>query len=85
MPRKPRNLKKTPKFLMPKNYRDFLRKAIADQHGREATSNHKPVEGFSPACLKNIHAACNGHVMIHSGKDIDRQDCLCICHDIVLD
>jgi hypothetical protein len=77
MPRKPRDLNK--KYLLPKNYREFLQKAM--RLGRETDRRAEP---YSPACLRNQHDMCHGFLpedwtKPNAGK-APREECVCGCH-----
>lgn len=80
MKRKPRNLRKTPKFLMPKTYREFLQKAMQEE-SRGNAEGDRPAAKFSAACLQNHHHMCSGWITILRGRDSERIQCLCHCHD----
>ena len=78
--KKPRRLEKTPKFLMPKNYREFLRKAMAET-GRDNSKRSRPTDRFSRSCLVNNHESCSGWVTLERGRETESVDCLCHCQD----
>lgn len=80
MKKKPRRLEKTPKFLMPKNYRKFLKIAMTEE-SRDNRKRQRPAAQFSRSCLVNNHASCSGSLSIERGRDIETVDCLCHCHD----
>lgn len=82
MPRKPRNLKKTPKWMMPQHYAEYVRKAMAEEgHGTEKL--HRPPAEFSRACLRNQHGMCRGKAEIEYSKKgpmEEAPECICYCH-----
>lgn len=83
MTNKRRKSKKLPKFMQPRYYAEFLHLAMTEE-GREAAKRPRPADRFSRACIGNHHDLCSGYIDVDytlKRATLDRDDCICHCHD----